>query len=65
MVYGPKGERVCRIIDHDKDAMLIAAAPDLFEACRLIVDSWGDEHNISDTDIVEAAEKALRKAGGL
>jgi hypothetical protein len=32
MVYGPKGERVCRIIDHDKDAMLIHGAMNTISA---------------------------------
>lgn len=29
MIYGPEGERVCKILDNKKDATLIEVAPDL------------------------------------
>jgi hypothetical protein len=64
MVYGPKGERICRLIDRDSDAFLISAAPELLDACRRLLsfppEDW--PMPLGYSQIVQEAKQAIAKA---
>ena len=48
----------------EANAKLISAAPELLEACKLIVDNWAliDETTLNMWDIKEVLDKAIKKA---
>lgn len=50
----------------EANARLIAAAPDLFEACKMLMEIVGDEEValVNYSNAVDAAEKAIAKAKG-
>jgi hypothetical protein len=53
--YGPRGD----------DRLLIAAAPDLFSACRAFVVAWEKSLQLEKTDVaLRAAKAAIAKAEG-
>ena len=68
-VFGPSGDdRICRIDDccPVEDGYLIAAAPDLLEACQEYV-AWADKVVCKDADLRVIREKiraAIAKALG-
>ena len=53
LVYGPSGERVCKIIDSYKDAYIIAAAPDMLAALERYV-STGLPYDVAERVIAKA-----------
>ena len=61
---GPDGY-VCKTRGtSDADALLIAAAPDLLKALKLIAEMDGDQPARSDWDMVRIARTAIAKATG-
>lgn len=48
----------------EKNAHLMAAAPDLYEAVKELLDTFCDDERWDDTQVVIMAKKALAKAKG-
>ena len=61
--YGPAVD-VCGVYTTEDDAILIAAAPDMYEALRMMVWRYEDTESMDDEDYPElaAARAALAKA---
>ena len=48
----------------DENIKLIAAAPDLYEVARALVDDFAKAGTMELCDLIDKAEAALKKAGG-
>jgi hypothetical protein len=61
VVWDPRGTDVAYVVnmhgEGDSNAALIAAAPDLFEACREMFDAAIDNHSRVPDRVMDAARK--------
>ena len=69
MVYDSDGRNICNTVEGEANARLIAAAPELYDACKLalalIKDHWPYEHgNPQVGDAWGALETAIAEAEG-
>lgn len=67
--YSEDGECVAEVVHEEADALLIAAAPEMYQALEHIVEYWNkaeNEYAMADAlyHIIETAETAITKAGG-
>lgn len=66
IITADEGEtEVCGIVPHEADAILIAAAPELLEACQAFVTAYEKPHQLEKTDTaLRLAKAAIAKANG-
>jgi hypothetical protein len=63
MIYGPSGERVCKVIDNPADAPILAAALELRDALAAIVEELAEDGTTELTmPSLAEAKAALAKA---
>jgi hypothetical protein len=55
---------ICRVFATENDARLIAAAPDMLGALKVLVDAWGDSDAEVARSAIHQAEDAIAKAEG-
>lgn len=61
MIYGPEGERVCKIFDNKKDAALIEMAPDLLYMVKQIYHALPTTYELEDDEPFEDILKRFRQ----
>lgn len=69
MIYGPQGEHVCDVRietvmpdERNANARLIAAAPELLEACKLAREALTPARNDEEMTAMNALNAAITKA---
>ena len=63
-VKDAKGEVICSFNDHESNAQLIAAAPDLLEALQGAIQVWEGDGTTNIGDWLANAQTAIAKATG-